>query len=306
MTSPSMTLPPLHGIVPILVTPFDQDGAIDEQSLERLIAFNIGAGVNALGVALGSEMFKLDEAERDRLTGAVVRIVDGRVPVIINTGAAGTDLAVRQSRLAQEAGADALMIIPPFFFMPPSAAEIIDYYRLIDRAVSIPIILQDVPQAPIPPALAVRIADQCPNVRYIKVETVPIVGQVAAMTAAVGDRLGVFGGAGGGYFIEEMRRGAIGTMPFCSQPADFVAVWTAFRAGDETAARTRFDQTLMPTFRLGMQGGDVFYHLHKQLLVRLGIITTARVRPPTTPIDTITKTEIENLIAQLVPQPARL
>lgn len=298
-----MTRPPLHGIVPIVLTPFHQDGAIDEESLERLIDFNIGAGVNALGVALGSEMFKLDEAERDQLTRAVVRIVAGRVPVIINTGAAGTDLAVRQSKLAEKAGADALMIIPPFFFVPPSPAEIIDYYRAIDRAVGIPIILQDVPQAPIPPALAAQIADRCPRVRSIKVETAPIVGQVAAMTAAIGDRLGVFGGAGGGYFIEEMRRGAIGTMSFCSQPADFVAVWNAFRAGDEAAARARFDQTLMPTFRLGMQGGDLFYHLHKRLLVRLGVIRTAHVRPPTTPIDPVTAREIDDLITQLAPQP---
>ena len=60
--------------------------------------------------------------------------------------------------------------------------------------------------------------------RYIKVETLPITSKVADMIAHGGDNLVVFGGAGGGYFIEEMRRGSQGTMPFCSQPEAFAGV----------------------------------------------------------------------------------
>jgi 4-hydroxy-tetrahydrodipicolinate synthase len=125
------------------------------------------------------------------------------------------------------------------------------------------------------------------------------------MSQAAGDRLTIFGGAGGSYFIEEMRRGAHGTMPFCSQPADFVAVWDAFQAGNEQAARERFDATIMAVNRLGNQGGDIFYAIHKQLLVRRGIIRNALVRSPTTAIDPITQREIDELLAQIVPTPAR-
>ena len=64
-------------------------------------------------------------------------------------------------------------------------------------------------------------------------------------------------------------------MPFCSQPADFVAVWDAYRAGDEKTAREHFDRTIMAVNRLGNQGGDIFYAMHKQLLVRQGVIRTA-------------------------------
>jgi 4-hydroxy-tetrahydrodipicolinate synthase len=292
----------IRGVVPILVTPFHLDGSIDEESLSRLIAFNIAAGVHGLGVALGSEVFKLNEAERAQITRATVKAVGGRVPVIINSGAAGTDLAVFYSKAAEATGADALMVIPPSF-MPVSAEEIFDYYRAIDAAVGIPIILQDVPQGPISPGLALRIADACKNVKYIKVETQPVTGKVQAMAEAVGGRLSIFGGAGGSYFIEELRRGAHGTMPFCSQPADFVAVWNAFQAGDEATARTRFDATIMAVNRLGNQGGDIFYAMHKQLLVRRGIFRTALVRGPTTPIDPITQREIDDLLATIVPTP---
>jgi dihydrodipicolinate synthase/N-acetylneuraminate lyase len=296
MSMPDQTI---RGVVPILVTPFDERGRIDEDSLRSLIDFNIGAGVHGLGVALGSEIFKFNEAERDLLTRAVVKHVNGRVPVVINTGASGTDLALQYSRAAEAAGADALMVIPPFF-MPASGAEIAHYYRTIDAGVGIPIILQDIPQAPIPPGLALRLADECRNVKYVKVETLPITTKVAEMSAAAGQRLVIFGGAGGSYFIEEMRRGAQGTMPFCSQPAAFVETWNRFQAGDEKGARQVFDAAIMAVNRLGAQGGDLFYHLHKQLLVKLGVIRHAYVRSPTITIDPVSQREIDELLEQLV------
>jgi len=297
-----MLLPPLHGVVPILVTPFHPDGRIDEESLANLVEFNVAAGIHGLGVALGSEIFKFTEAERAQVTACVLTAARRRVSIVINSGAAGTDLAVYYSKAAEAAGADALMVIPPTF-MPVSAEEIFDYYVAIDRAVGIPIILQDVPQGPISPGLALKLADACRNVRYIKVETLPVTSKVAAMAAAAGDRLTIFGGAGGSYFIEEMRRGALGTMPFCSQPADFLAVWDAFRRGDEVAARQHFDARIMAINRLGAQGGDIFYAMHKQLLVRRGVIRTALVRSPTTALDPVTAREIDELLAQLVPEP---
>jgi dihydrodipicolinate synthase/N-acetylneuraminate lyase len=299
-----MSKPIIRGVVPILVTPFDETGAIDETSLKSLIEFNIAAGVHGLGVALGSEVFKFNEAERDTVIRCVVRTADGRLPVVINSGAAGTDLAVYYSRRAEELGADALMVIPPNF-MPVGADEIADYYRRLSKAVSIPIFLQDVVQAPIPPGLALRIARECEQVKYIKVETLPVTSKVAEMVKAAGDMLTVFGGAGGSYFIEEMRRGSAGTMPFCSQPAAFVAVWDLFQKGDEAAARKAFDASIMAVNRLGQQGGDLFYHLHKQLLVRQGVIRSAFVRSPTLQLDAITQREIDSLLADLVPTPRK-
>ena len=287
-----------EGVVPILVTPFDDSGRIDTDSLASLIDYNINAGVHGLGVALGSEIFKLNEAERARLVELVVKYVAGRVPVVANTGAAGTDLAVHYSRMAAEAGADALMIIPPSF-MPASPQETVDYYAAISAAVDLPIILQDVPQAPIGPQLALKIAQLAPTTRYIKVETAPIVAKVASMIETASHRLVTFGGAGGSYFIEEMRRGARGTMPFPSQPEDFVAVWNLFRAGDEAAARHHFDTRIMALNRLAVQAGDLGYHVHKQLLVRRGVIARPVVRAPTMTIDSITQREIDAIFESL-------
>ncbi|MFT3723336.1 MAG: dihydrodipicolinate synthase family protein [Hyphomonadaceae bacterium] len=290
-----MSAKAIEGVVPILLCPFRDDGRFDAESMERQVEYNIAAGVHGLGLAIASEMFKFNEAERAELIAFTASTIKKRTPLIVNASAPGSDLAVHYAKLAAKQGADVLMIYPPTF-LPAGVEEIVDYYRRIASAVDIPIVLQDVVQAPISAAVALRIADTCDNVKYIKVESVPVTAKVAAMTAAAGDRLTVFGGAGGGFFIEEMRRGARGTMPFSTQPSEFLEVWNLFRRGDRVGARAFFDANIMAVNRLALQEADVFYHLHKRLFVRMGIFKSAQVRSPTMVLDSVTLREIEELI----------
>ncbi len=285
----------ITGVVPILITPFDSQGRIDVDSLQNLIDFNINSGVHGIGIANGSEIFKLNESERKLVTKIVVDHVAGRVPVIINTGAHGTALAIQYSKLAQEQGADGLMIIPPHFF-PVGTKQVADYYEAIDSEITIPIFLQDIPQSPISPSLALELAKKCKNISYIKVETSPIATKVFQMVDATKDELTIFGGAGGSYFIEEMRRGAKGTMPFCSQPKEFVEVWNLFQNGDEEEAINIFNKFIVPMSRLEIQTNDLCYHLHKQFLVKLGVIKTSHVCGPTMLPDPISQSEIDEMI----------
>lgn len=287
------------GIIPILITPFDDKNRIDADSLQSLIEFNIAAGVHGLGIAIGSELYKMGEGERDEMLKLVVAAVGGRVPVVMNTSAQGTDLAVALARRATDLGADALMIFPPSF-LPTGPDSTADYIARIAAAVPLPLILQDVPQGPVPPAMALRIKSRCPTVRAIKVETVPTVPQVAAMAGVLDDAMTVIGGAAGSYMIEEFRRGARGVMPFCSQPADFIKVWDHLSAGNETAARQVFDHKIMAINRLGAQQHELFFHVHKQLLKARGIIAHAHVRAPTALPDPITQKEIDLLVASVL------
>jgi 4-hydroxy-tetrahydrodipicolinate synthase len=290
----------MRGVFPILVTPFDEASRLDEESLRRLIEFNLEAGVHGLGVALGSEIFKLNEAERAQMTQIVVDQVNGRVPVVINTGAAGTDLAVYYSQAAEAQGADALMILPPAF-MPAGSAEIRGYYRAISEAVNIPIFLQDIANTTIPAGLARQIAEECEWVQYVKVESMPITRKVADMVAQAGDQLVVFGGAGGGYFIEEMKRGSVGTMPFCTQPEAFVEIWNLCQAGNEAAAREVFNRVLLPVSRVAAQGVGLFYQVHKEILRQRGIIRTVKVRAPAPQMDELTRQDLQQVIDTLYP-----
>ena len=288
----------MQGVFPILVTPFDEGSRLDEESLRRLIDFNLDAGVHGLGVALGSEVFKLTEAERAKVTRIVVDQVAGRVPVVINTGAHGTDLAVHYSRMAAENGADALMVLPPSF-MPAGPDEVLAYFRAISDAVPLPIFIQDMAASPISPGLARRLAQECEWVQYIKVETLPVAEKVAAMAAEAGDQLTIFGGASGNYFIEEMRRGSVGTMPFCTQPEAFVDIWNRVQAGDEAGAWETFNRYLLPVSRITAQGTGLFYAVHKEILRHRGVLRTATVRAPAPPMDALTRQELATLLAEL-------
>ena len=97
----------------------------------NLVAFNIENGVHALGVALGSEVFKLNEAERAQVTRCVVKASAGRVPIDHQLGRRRHRPRGVLHREAEALGADALMVIPPSSF-PVSAEEILDYYQAID------------------------------------------------------------------------------------------------------------------------------------------------------------------------------
>lgn len=285
----------IEGIVPILLTPFRRDLSIDYASLRREVDATLATGVHGIGIAIGSEIFKLTSEERREILRAVVDQVEGRVPVVMNTSAPGTAPAVQLARDAAEAGADRLMIWPPdFFALGPD--PVIEHLSRIAEAAGLPIVLQDVPQAPISPALALRIAEAVPLVDTIKVETNPTVAQVGAMVQAVEDKLTVLGGAGGGTLVEEHRRGARGTMPFASQAAEFMAVWQALEAGREGDAAQIIEAQILPVSRLGFQSGDMFYHVHKALLHRAGLFANTLVRPPTATPDDITGAELDRLL----------
>jgi 4-hydroxy-tetrahydrodipicolinate synthase len=287
----------IAGIVPILLTPFHADETIDHASLHRQVDMVLNAGVHGLGIAIGSEIFKLTPTERIDMLRRVADQVAGAVPVVMNTSAPGTELAVRLAADAAQAGATRLMIWPPDFF-PTGPDAVVVHLSRIAAETGLPIILQDVPQSPISPALALRIAEDVPLVDTIKVETQPTVEQVGAMVRAAGDRLTILGGAGGGTLIEEFRRGARGTMPFASQSQDFMAVWTALETGDMATAQDIIESRILPVSRLGFQGRDLFYHVHKALLVQQTLFETATVRMPTALPDDITRHEIDGLLAR--------
>src|SRR5262245_38818707 len=165
-----------EGIFPIVLTTFDDNYEIDERSQLALVNYLIDCGVS--GIALfgnASEGYTLSESEKGRLIKLIIKEAHGRVPVFVSSGHTGTHVAVQLSRQAQEAGADGLMVLPPYF-LKPSAEDLTDYYRAISDAVSIPIMIQDAPLLTgvnISAAQIARMAKECANVRCVKVESPP-------------------------------------------------------------------------------------------------------------------------------------
>jgi dihydrodipicolinate synthase/N-acetylneuraminate lyase len=287
----------MRGIYPILLTPFDEHGRIDEESLRSEVEFNLGGGVHGVGLALGSEFLKLTEEERNHVTRIVVDQVRGRVPVVVNTGAQANVPAVLYSRQAEELGATAVMCMPPL--MGVSGGEIRAYFRAISDAVRVPIFIQDQQAAPVSASLIRQIAEESERVRYAKVESPP---QAAKVREAVQQSRGlvtIFGGAAGTYLIEELRRGAVGTMPWPSTPHAFVKVWDHWQDGDVQAAREVHEREIAPLLRLSTTGLRLGHTVHKEVLRRRGVIKSAHVRAPSDPLDELTLRELDEVCERL-------
>jgi 4-hydroxy-tetrahydrodipicolinate synthase len=131
-----------------MVTPFTDDGkSVDEERLRNLVNHLIDLGVTGL-VPCGTtgEFQNLSEQERRRVIEVTIDEADDRVPVIAGTGWSGTDLAIEKAKHAKDVGADAAIIVTPYYHKPANRG-IYEHYRQIAEAVDIPIILYNIPQA---------------------------------------------------------------------------------------------------------------------------------------------------------------
>ena len=263
----------MKGLYPILATPFDSNDQVVVEDLQCEVDFVIDKGVHGIGIANASEIYKLSEAERDLVIQVVVDQNRGRVPVVVNTGAPSTVVTIQYSRRAEELGADAVMIVPPG--ASPEGTK--QHFRSVAEAVSVPIFMQDVPTGPVPPTLAAEIAHDIPSACYIKSEAGPQ-SRIAEAVAAGNGELIVFGGASGSMLLEELRSGAVGTMPHAVAPDLFRSVLDLYDAGDYEAAETTFN-AMTPLLRAQGNGPTPLY-LIKEVLRMRGIFTTNNVRQP--------------------------
>ncbi|MCX7103926.1 MAG: 4-hydroxy-tetrahydrodipicolinate synthase [Methylococcales bacterium] len=135
----------IQGSIVALVTPMYENGAIDKESLEKLVIYHIDQGTDAL-VAVGTtgESATLSEDEHCEVIKTIVDYVSGRIPVIAGTGSNSTTEAINLTRKAQQAGADACLIVTPYYNKPTQEGLYL-HYKTIAEAVDIPQILYNVP-----------------------------------------------------------------------------------------------------------------------------------------------------------------
>ncbi|MCF7986340.1 MAG: 4-hydroxy-tetrahydrodipicolinate synthase [Methylovulum sp.] len=135
----------IQGSIVALVTPMEENGAVDKESLRKLVEFHIEQGTDAL-VAVGTtgESATLDENEHCDVIKAVVDYAAGKIPVIAGTGANSTTEAINLTRRAQAAGAAACLIVTPYYNKPTQQGLFL-HHKAINDAVAIPQILYNVP-----------------------------------------------------------------------------------------------------------------------------------------------------------------
>ena len=286
----------LRGVFPILVTTFHDDGSLDLDSQLRLVDDLLEQGAHGLGLfGNASEGYTLESSERVELMRAIAKRVNGRVPLVASSGATGTRSAVELSKQLADLGANALMVLPPYF-LKTDGDGLLHYFGEISRNVPLPIMVQDAPlltQVAMPPALLARMSREIEHVRYAKVEAPPTAPKVSQVVSAAGDALVVFGGLNAQFVIEEFSRGARGTMPGSDCIRQLVEIWAALESGDNATAWDVF-RRILPLLRFELQPGMGVSAMKHNLVAR-GIIASAAVRHPTTAIDAVSQAELKVL-----------
>lgn len=131
----------LSGVFPVLQTPFNSSGRIDEATLRREIGWVTECGADGVAVAMVSEILRLNDAERRELAELVCSMAAGH-PTVVSVGAESTRLAVSLAEHAQSVGAAAVMATPPLSVTVPED-ELVRYYDAIAAATDLPLIVQD-------------------------------------------------------------------------------------------------------------------------------------------------------------------
>ena len=255
-----MSQQPFRGVFTIPSTPFMEDGSVDWPGLRRVVDFCVGCGAHGLVWPVNASAFAaLTDAERLEGMGVVVEHTAGRIPVILGVQGVSDQHAALFSARAAELAADGVIAMAPYVQELEDEAAVVRYFRAIDRAVDVPIFVQNHSRGMVFSASTLALlVEQIEHVEYIKEETFPATHRLTEALACGGPKLrGVFGGAGGRYLLLEHPRGVAGQMPGCHVTDVVVQLWNALEAGSRAEAK-RLYGLLAPLFALETLKGTYY------------------------------------------------
>jgi dihydrodipicolinate synthase/N-acetylneuraminate lyase len=265
-----------RGIFVILQTPFTLHDQLEEEDLEREVKFCLRAGAQGLvWPQLAGEFYVLSEAERRRGAEIVLRSAGGSCPVVIGVQATSKEIAIQFARHAESKGADAVISLPPYRGSV-TLETVADYYRAIAAAVRLPVFIQNSGGEwgpALPTSFVIQLARENPQLAYIKEEIAPVPHRLGEYKSS-GVMKGIFSGNAGRNLLNELARGASGTMPACEFADVDAQIYTLAAAGKWVEARA-LAQKLLPMIILEETYGVAFA---KAVLVRRGIFKTAKRR----------------------------
>lgn len=274
-----MKLRPLTGTITALVTPF-QNGAVSYSDLKKLVEYQIRGGIDGLvPVGTTGESPTLSHEEHMDVIRAVIAATRGRVPVIAGTGSNSTAEAVELTRLSHEAGANAMLVVAPYY-NKPNAEGLFRHFCAVAEATDKPIVLYSIPgrcgiEIGVP--VVERLRAKYSHVRWIK-EAGGSVDRVDQLKQALGADLTVLSGDDS-LTLPFMAVGAEGVISVASNLfVREVCQLVRLAGADEFAKAGKLHRKLFPVFKsLFIEPNPVPV---KTALVRAGVIASAEVRAP--------------------------
>ena len=292
------------GVYIIAATPFTDDGALDHDSLRRLVDFYIGHGVSGLTIlGMMGEANKMTAEERRAVIDTVLDRA-GDVPVVVGVSDAGLRNLADLAGYAMDRGAAGVMVAPNAG--PAREDRIEAYFHAVCDALGndVPVVFQDFPLStglPVSPGLIRRLSEARSQIVMLKHEDWPGLTKITKLrqdeeTPGVA-RLSILVGNGGLYLPQELQRGADGAMTGFAYPEALVQTVALHRAGKVDEAEDLFDRYL-PILRHEQQPGFGLA-LRKYVLMRRGAIASAATRAPGPRLAPVDVAEVERLMKRL-------
>ncbi len=289
----------IRGVCPVLAVPFSSVGDVDYESFRSLVQFNARNDVESVmmfGVA--SENAKLTDAEREKLLTILIEEKRKSSLIVIATVADHSlELAKIKARRFEEIGADFINILPPTF-LSPTREQILEHIRGILESVSIPVIIQHLPQAGGMEDVAVlaELCHQFSNLSMIKCEANPPFESIARVKEISKGSVGTLIGWGGIAWGEGTAAGAVGVQPGSAVVDLYKWAQRALDRGDVAEFDKRL-ATFIPWITLWIANVELLVAIEKEILFRRGVIATSYCRRPTTGWDASLEKTIDDAMA---------
>ncbi len=270
-----------QGIISVLQTPFDEHGAVDYESMGRLIEAAIRDGVHGfLAPAVASEVSCLSREERQELIGFISKTVSGRVAFIVGASSPRVEECRDLVQSVAEVTPDACLIaVPEGLYQQP--AKIPEFFRSACDGCALPLLVQDLQWNG--PGMSLetiaRLREAVPQLVGLKIETVPAGPKYTAVRQAFGRDFFIAGGWAVPQMIEALDRSVDAMMPESSMIKVYGVIDRHYREGRRDEARALFRQ-LLPVLAFTNQEISLSIAFFKCLLVRDGVFRTAHMRCP--------------------------
>jgi 4-hydroxy-tetrahydrodipicolinate synthase len=302
---PAMLSADAKGVYVIAATPFTEGGAIDYASIDRLVEFYVGCGVDGMTIlGVMGEFQKLSESETLAVAKRFLDATAGRIPIVVGVSNPGNDQMVKLAGGAMEAGAAGVMMMPIAGLKTDEAVTGYMSGALTALGSSVPVCVQDYPQLSgvwFSAGCFTGLVDRFEQIVMFKHEEAPGLRKLSAIRKLCDGterrRISILCGNGGIHLPQEYLRGADGAMTGFAFPEMLVEMDRLFRA-DKPEDAEDLNDLYLPVIRHELQPG-IGLAIRKEILRRRGAIASAAVRAPGPKLDANDMLEIDRLLARL-------
>jgi dihydrodipicolinate synthase/N-acetylneuraminate lyase len=291
----------VHGVLPVLSTPFNDSDEIDREILEHEIEWVLGLGADGVATGMVSEILRLSPNERMYLHEIVAESTKklGGV-VVLSAGGETTRKAITYVKHAENCHADAVMVNPPLSTVLDEN-EIFRHYCAVLEATEIPLIVQDASGyvgRPLTLDVQSRLFKEFGKRVYFKPEAIPIGPRLSLFLEATDGKARVLEGSGGAALVDTFQRGVVGTMPGADTTWILVELWRALKAGDWDSINM-INGPLASLLNLE-HSLDAYLAVEKYLLMKQKVFINEFIREPVGyRLDSQTKKEVDRLFELL-------